>query len=316
MSRTVLRGGTVLDGTGGPAYAADVLVADGRIAEVGPSVDATGARVLDAGGAYVAPGFIDMHTHLDPSLFWDPGCDPMPQHGVTTVLIGNCSLGLVPMRPELVDEVSKLFCYIEDMPRETFALGIPWTWERYRRVPRRAEAGGMSVHAAPLLGHSVLRLYVMGADAWERAATDDERAPDRVGARRVGRRRRVRVLHVVLRRRRAEPSGAEPPRRRRRARRARRGAGSARARPRRVHPRPPGSRRRAAAASSSSSSCGRHGVVSTTNVLVASDSRPQYRGRDHGAHPQAARRRQRVLAPDVAAHHRLPHQLGDRRWCS
>jgi len=176
MSRIVLRGGTVLDGTGGAAYDADVLVADGRIAEVGPSVDTTGARVLDAGGAYVAPGFIDMHTHLDPSLFWDRGCDPMPQHGVTSVLIGNCSLGLVPMRPELVDEVSKLFCYIEDMPRETFSLGIPWTWERYAEYRDVLNAGGLSVHAVPLLGHSVLRLFVMGADAWERAATAGERA--------------------------------------------------------------------------------------------------------------------------------------------
>jgi N-acyl-D-amino-acid deacylase len=109
-------------------------------------------------------------------LFWDPACDPMPQHGVTSVLIGNCSLGLVPMRPDLVDEVSKLFCYIEDMPRETFELGIPWTWERYAEYRDAMNAGGMSVHAVPLLGHSVLRLFVMGADAWERAATDDERA--------------------------------------------------------------------------------------------------------------------------------------------
>ena len=174
MSRIVLRGGTVLDGNGGPGSTADVLVADGRIAEVGPSVDTTGARVLDAGGAYVTPGFIDMHTHLDPSLFWDPGCDPMPQHGVTTVLIGNCSLGLVPMRPDLVDEVSKLFCYIEDMPRETFTLGIPWTWDRYAEY--RDAHPAMSVHAAPLIGHSVMRLYVMGTEAWDRAATDDERA--------------------------------------------------------------------------------------------------------------------------------------------
>ena len=152
MSRIVLRGGTVLDGNGGPAYEADILVADGRIVEVGTDVDATGVRELDAGGAYVAPGFIDMHTHLDPSLFWDPRCDPMPQHGVTTVLIGNCSLGLAPMRPELVDEVSKLFCYIEDMPRETFTLGIPWTWERYAEYATRSATDGSSVHAAPLSG--------------------------------------------------------------------------------------------------------------------------------------------------------------------
>ena len=89
---------------------------DHLLADVGLSVETSGAQVLDASGAYVTPGFIDMHTHLDPSLFWDRGCDPMPHHGVTTVLIGNCSLGLVPVRPDLVDEVSKLFCYIEDMP--------------------------------------------------------------------------------------------------------------------------------------------------------------------------------------------------------
>jgi N-acyl-D-amino-acid deacylase len=176
MSRLLLRGGTVLDGTGGVGRGADVLVVDGRIAAVGSKLDDTGARVLDAGGAYVAPGFIDMHTHLDPSLFWDPACDPMPQHGVTTVLIGNCSLGLVPVRPDAIDDVSKLFCYIEDMPRETFELGIPWTWERYPEYRDAMNQSGLGVHAAPLLGHSVMRMYVMGDDAWDRAATDTERA--------------------------------------------------------------------------------------------------------------------------------------------
>ena len=174
--RLLVRAGTVLDGTGGPPAAADVLVVDGRIAEVGPGLDATGAQVLDAGGAYVAPGFIDTHTHLDPQLFWDRGCDPMPQHGVTTVLIGNCSLGLTPVRPDAIDELSTLFCYIEDMPREAFALGIPWSWERYPDYRDALADGGLAVHAAVLLGHSALRLYVMGEEAWERAATDAERA--------------------------------------------------------------------------------------------------------------------------------------------
>lgn len=176
MSSLVIRGGTVLDGTGGPGRRADVLVRDGRIAEVGTGIDVAGARELDAGGAFVTPGFIDTHTHLDPSLFWDRACDPMPQHGVTTVLIGNCSLGLVPVRPEGVDELSTLFCYIEDMPRETFSLGIPWTWERYPAYRDALADGGLGVHAAVLLGHSAIRLYVMGDAAWERAATDAERA--------------------------------------------------------------------------------------------------------------------------------------------
>lgn len=173
--RLLVRGGTVLDGSGGPPVAADVLAVDGRIAEVGPGLDATGARVLDAGGAYVAPGFIDTHTHLDPQLFWDRGCDPMPQHGVTTVLIGNCSLGLAPVRPEAIDELSTLFCYIEDMPRAAFALGIPWSWERYPEYRDALADGGLAVHAAVLVGHSALRLYVMGEEAWERAATAAER---------------------------------------------------------------------------------------------------------------------------------------------
>lgn len=175
MSRLLVRGGHVIDGTGAAPVRADVLGVDGRIAEIGTGLDAGGARVLDADGAYVAPGFIDTHTHLDPSLFWDRGCDPMPQHGVTTVLIGNCSLGLVPVRPDGIDELSTLFCYIEDMPRDTFAIGIPWTWERYPEYRDALGDGGLAVHAAVLLGHSAVRLYVMGADAWERAATDEER---------------------------------------------------------------------------------------------------------------------------------------------
>jgi N-acyl-D-aspartate/D-glutamate deacylase len=92
------------------------------------------------------------------------------------VLIGNCSLGLVPVHPEGIDELSTLFCYIEDMPREAFARGIPWSWEGYPEYRDALADGGLGVHAAVLLGHSAIRLYVMGAAAWERAATDDERA--------------------------------------------------------------------------------------------------------------------------------------------
>lgn len=174
MDRLAIRGGMVLDGTGAAARRADVLVAGGRIAEVGERVDTGSARVIDASGAFVTPGFIEGHTHLDPSLLWDRSADPMPQHGVTTVLIGNCSLGLAPMRPEMIDEVSQLFCYIEDLPRESFDAGISWGWESYAQYARALDRGGLSVHVAPLLGHSMLRMYVMGADAWERAARPDE----------------------------------------------------------------------------------------------------------------------------------------------
>ncbi len=122
----------------------------------------------------MSPGFIDSHTHLDPSMFWDPLCDPMPQHGVTTALVGNCSLGLVPVRPELVQGVTDVFCYIEDMPPVTFARGIPWTWETFEQYRDAIDGMGVALHTMVLIGHSILRMYVMGEAAWERAATPDE----------------------------------------------------------------------------------------------------------------------------------------------
>src|SRR4051794_16116286 len=96
MVGLLIRGGQVIDGTGTPGRSADVLVRDGRIVAIGPGLVAENVELLEAGGAIVAPGFIDCHTHYYASLFWDPRCDPMPEHGVTTVLIGNCSLGLAP----------------------------------------------------------------------------------------------------------------------------------------------------------------------------------------------------------------------------
>src|SRR5216683_1388526 len=98
MGELLVRGGLVVDGTGAAARAADVRVRDSRIAEIGPGLRPDGEPVLDAAGGYVTPGFIDIHTHFDPTVFWDPMCDPMPQHGVTTVLVGNCSLSLAPVR--------------------------------------------------------------------------------------------------------------------------------------------------------------------------------------------------------------------------
>lgn len=174
MDDLVIRGGTVVDGTGGPAYAAEVRTSGGRIVEVAPRVDRTGARELDAGGALVTPGFVDSHTHLDPTMFWDPLCDPMPQHGVTTALVGNCSLGLVPVRPELVAGVTDVFCFIEDMPPYAFERGIPWSWESFEQYRDVIDGMGVALHTAVLVGHSILRMYVMGEEAWVRTATPAE----------------------------------------------------------------------------------------------------------------------------------------------
>lgn len=174
MSDLIVTGGMLIDGTGSPARRADVRVRGGVIVEVGPDLVPQGEVEVDARGAYVTPGFIDSHTHLDPTMFWDPACDPMPQHGVTTALIGNCSLSLAPVRPQHLEEVMDVFCFIEDMPIEEFRTGIPWNWQTWREYRDSMNARGSALNMASLIGHSMLRIFVMGPDAWTRAATPAE----------------------------------------------------------------------------------------------------------------------------------------------
>jgi N-acyl-D-amino-acid deacylase len=172
----LVRGGTVVDGTGAPPRDADVRIRDGVVAEIATGLVPDREAVVDAHGAYVSPGFVDCHTHYDPSVWWDPLVDPMPQHGVTTVVTGNCSLSLAPVREADRVGASDVFGFIEDIPVDAFATGIPWTWESYGEWRDALRAHGTAVNVAALIGHSNLRVYVMGDDAWTRAATRDERA--------------------------------------------------------------------------------------------------------------------------------------------
>jgi N-acyl-D-aspartate/D-glutamate deacylase len=175
MDRLLISGGTVVDGTGSPGVVSDVRLRDGRISEVGRRLAREdGEVVLDAGGCTVAPGFIDTHTHFDPSLFWDRACDPMPQHGVTTVLVGNCSLSLAPVSEDQRETLGKLFCYIEDLPEEVFEACVPWSWQDYGGYLDALGAGGAAVNVATMVGHTALRLFVLGDDAWERVSSPDE----------------------------------------------------------------------------------------------------------------------------------------------
>jgi len=151
-----------------------VRVRDGRIAEIGPDLSPAGESELDANGAVVAPGFLDLHTHLDPQVFWDPACDPQPQHGVTTALVGNCSLSLFPVNDEQRIPIADMFAFVEDVPPDALINHVPWTWTDYAGYRDAIDARGAGINIAALMGHSPLRLVVMGDDAWERAATPDE----------------------------------------------------------------------------------------------------------------------------------------------
>ena len=168
----VIKGGTVVDGSGRPGFAADVAVVDGRISEIGP--DLPGRRVLDAGGHVVAPGFIDIHTHYDAQVFWDPALTPSCFHGVTTVVAGNCGFSLAPTRPEHRDLIARTLENVEDMNVETLTAGIPWDFSTFPEYLDSVERRGVALNFAVYIGHTALRLFAMGDDAYERAAGPEE----------------------------------------------------------------------------------------------------------------------------------------------
>lgn len=181
----LIRGGDVVDGTGAPAVRADVRVRDGRIVEVGPALSPDGETTVDAGGAVVAPGFIDSHAHTDPQVFWDAGLDPEPLHGVTTMLVGNCSLSLYPVSDATRGALADLFSYIEDVPRHLFDDAVPWDWTDFAGYRDSVDRRGCATNLAALVGHSALRIEAMGDDAWTRTAAPDERAAMAVSFRRA-----------------------------------------------------------------------------------------------------------------------------------
>src|SRR5688572_1506923 len=172
MNELVIRGGTVVDGTGGPARRADVGVSDGRITEIGD--DVSGARVLEADGHIVAPGFIDIHTHYDAQVFWDPALSPSCFHGVTTVVAGNCGFSIAPTRPEHRGLIARTLENVEDMNVASLEAGIPWDFSTFPEYLDAVERRGVGLNYAAYIGHTALRLFAMGDDAYERSATPDE----------------------------------------------------------------------------------------------------------------------------------------------
>jgi N-acyl-D-amino-acid deacylase len=175
MADLHIRGARIVDGTGRESFRGDVAVTDGRIEAVG-AVAGRGAREIDADGLVLAPGFIDLHTHYDCQLFWDRHASPSPWHGVTTVVMGNCGFTLAPCRPGDRDTIMRLLSFVEGMPLDTLRAAIPWGWESYAEYLDAIERGGLGVNVGSFIGHSAIRLNVMGGAALERAATAEERA--------------------------------------------------------------------------------------------------------------------------------------------
>src|ERR1700754_3483895 len=156
MLDVLITNGRIVDGTGAPARTGAVGIKDGRIAAVG---DAAGEarETIDARGQVVAPGFIDPHTHFDVPLLWDGAARPALEHGVTSIVPGNCSLSLAPIKKDDRKAVVGMFQQIKEMPPEAFTQAFDWTWEDFAGY-RRAIEPGLSLNVAPLVGHSLIRL--------------------------------------------------------------------------------------------------------------------------------------------------------------
>ena len=168
----LIKGGSLVDGTGLPAYTADIAIEDGRIARIG-RVEGPAKREVDADGLLVTPGFIDVHTHYDVQLEWDPVASPSMQHGVTTVLTGNCGFTLYPAKPADVDWLAGMLSRVEGMSRAALAEGFNFGGGGFADFWKRFE-GRIAVNVGGYVGHCAVRRYVMGDDASERTATPDE----------------------------------------------------------------------------------------------------------------------------------------------
>ena len=168
----VIRGGIVVDGSGEPGREADVGITGDRISEIGTGL--SGKVELDAGGQVVAPGFIDIHTHYDAQVFWDPALTPSCYHGVTSVIAGNCGFSIAPTRPRHQDLIARTLENVEDMNVDSLAEGIPWDFETFPEYLDSISRRGIALNFGAYIGHTALRLFVVGDEAYERASTDEE----------------------------------------------------------------------------------------------------------------------------------------------
>ena len=175
MLDILIRNGRIVDGSGHPAFVGDVGIEGGRLRQVGGQAGASARREIDARGRVVAPGFIDPHTHFDAQLLWDGQARPVLEHGVTTVVPGNCSLSLAPLKAEHRPRLVGMFQQIEEMPDAAFHGAFEWSWEGFGDY-LEALRGRVALNVAPLAGHSPIRMWVMGSEAKRAASREEIRA--------------------------------------------------------------------------------------------------------------------------------------------
>ena len=171
----VIRGGELVDGTGSASVQGDLAIDGDTIAAVG-EVSSKGKREIDAKGLAVTPGFVDLHTHLDAQIGWDPQMTPVSWHGVTTALLGNCGVTFAPCKPKDVELLAAMMETVEDIPKNAILTGLPWDWEDYGGYLDAIERLDPALNVAGMVGHCAVRFYVMGERAVEEQATAEERA--------------------------------------------------------------------------------------------------------------------------------------------
>src|ERR1700728_961408 len=169
----IIRGGTVVDGPGGPGRHADVGVLDGKIFTVGPALESEATETIDATGRIVTPGFVDLHGHYDGQMTWDEALEPSTLHGVTTLIMGNCGVGFAPVRPGRESELIELMEGVEDIPGAALYEGMTWGWESFPQYLDQLEGRRWSADVGTQLPHGAVRNYVMGDRAGGNASEQD-----------------------------------------------------------------------------------------------------------------------------------------------
>ena len=179
----VIKNGKIVNGTGKEPFFGDIAIKNNAISEIG-EVNSKAKRQIDAEGLVVSPGFVDIHTHLDAQIGWDPELKPVSHHGVTSVLMGNCGVTFAPCKPEDRELIAHMMQTVEDIPKDAILGGLPWDWESYGGYLNSIEKLNLGINVAGMVGHTAIRYYVMGERSVEELATDEEiqQMSDIVGA--------------------------------------------------------------------------------------------------------------------------------------